>query len=112
MDFVSEIIGCNLKYDYKPSKAEAMKLVEQIEDVVVCAKHCLDSKDCRHGWVYHAGNRKVGRMILYYIILYYIILQCYILTERSEMDQADDWMIGDAPCGLIRTTEETCKNFK
>ena len=60
MDFISEIIGCNLKYDYKPNNLEAMKLVEEIVEVVACAKHCLDSNDCRNGWVYHAGNRQVG----------------------------------------------------
>ena len=65
MDFISEIIGCNLQYNVKPSKAEAMELVEQNVDIVACAKHCLDSRDCQHGWVYHAGNRKVGRTETY-----------------------------------------------
>ena len=63
MVIISEIIGCNLKYDYKPSNAEAMELVGQNVDIVACAKHCLDFEEkCDHGWVYHAGNRKVGRI--------------------------------------------------
>ena len=45
-------------------------------------------------------------------LAHYMIFQCYMLTEPSQMDQADDWMVGDAPCGLIRRTEENCKNFK
>ena len=60
LDSISEIIGCNLQYDYKPSNPEALELVGQNVDIVGCSQHCLDSKDCRHGWVYHAGNRKVG----------------------------------------------------
>ena len=63
MDSISEIIGCNLQYDYKPSKAELMKLVEHIEDLVACAKHCLDSNNCPHGWVFDAGKRNVSRII-------------------------------------------------
>ena len=60
LDFISEIIGCNLQYDYKPSNSESMELVGQNVDIAACAQHCLDSKECKHGWVYHAGNRKVG----------------------------------------------------
>ena len=38
------------------------------------------------------------------------------MTEHSEMDQAKDWIKGDAPCGLLgnrrQGTGEQCKNVK
>ena len=61
MDFISEIIGCNLKYNYKPSQDGALELVEQNEDIFSCVRHC--SEDCLYGWVYHAGNKKVVKNI-------------------------------------------------
>ena len=79
MDFISEIIGCNLQYNYQPRNASVMELVEQNLDIVACAKHCLDTRaKCQHGWVYHAGNRKVGKIYLsvtVYVIQLLIVLR-------------------------------------
>ena len=61
MDSISEIIGCNLHHNFKPSSKESLKFVKQNVDIVYCAKTCLELRDCRHGWAYHAGNRKVRK---------------------------------------------------
>ena len=63
MKIISEIIGCNLKYNYKPNNESALEFVEQNQNIVSCAKHCLDSEDCPYGWVYHTGNKKVFRLV-------------------------------------------------
>ena len=61
---ISEIIGCNFQYNYKPGNESGLELVEQNKDIVSCAKHCLHSEDCPYGWVYHTGSKKVINIIL------------------------------------------------
>ena len=56
-EIISEIIGCNLKYNYKPKhNVGVLEFVEQNIDIFSCARHCLHSeaewitligRDCR-----------------------------------------------------------------
>ena len=80
---MTEIHGCSFNYNYKVANETVMEPVLQDVDmdIFTCAAYCFKNAfTCVNGWLYHAGNKKVGISWshIYYADVYYMLMLMYI----------------------------------
>ena len=84
---MTEIHGCSFNYNYKVANETVMEPVLQDVDmdIFTCAAYCFKNAfTCVNGWLYHAGNKKVGISCSYifhadvYFICIYVTYSCIL----------------------------------